>query len=858
MMKKTGPALIPTLFLLAALSLTGCGEKQAAAPVPVPEPVVEAVELPPVEAPALDEGLIAYVSGIVDISDGSDWFPAEIGDMITIADTIKTGADSSCEIQFGTTAVIHLKENTEISVSRISLTPESNKVGLDMVAGSVLAKVQKLAEKDSFSVRTSNTVCGVRGTEFSVSEEPGQQTVLAVKEGSIAVLPPELDVEALKEQVAGKGETAQAVIDQILAEAPRVEANQEMALTEEYLEETREITETVTKAVTEIAEAKDAAEAEAKTEQLAAATIASTKDLAIKTAPAAAISAEKAEALKQTDKMKILDIPVAASREDKATQPQIQLYKVGIKVQPADARIVLNGESTARGNFSALYEAGTNLSFSIEREGYAPYNLPVSVSPEDAKLYTIQLAALVIEQKPAESAPETTAPEEVPEAAGEKSPAIEKTVETTSETAEPVAEAAQPEAAVAEEAEIEEAPKRVPVRISALPADASIIINGAAAQTGSFETEALPGTELSVKISRRGFEDQTLQLTTGETALDQEVRLKGKPLIFSQSAGRETIRGIAAGGTIIVASDAAGTLSAADLTGRKLWTLETPNKPNENSAPVIIQGKAYFSGSKALIVADLASGNTVQSVELDGNRSHVFGRKVAEFNRQVLYPSNSALELFSPSSGSFSSFAAIPGEGSKMSPGIYQGSVLIADQEGNFLIIKDGTVQASIATDAVMPVALAVSVKGNKAVFSGRKGNVVCIDLSSQSVLWQQKISDENVSVTADIALGSRGAYIFGRDGAIYGLNLNDGSSLFAPIRGASAPPLYLPGKDQIVYGTGDNKLIFAAAATGKTIKSLAIQSTVSSRPALIPGDSLIAVGTRQGQLLLIEPAGIQ
>ncbi len=852
-MKIIRSALIQFSLLLVAVTIFSCGAKQAAAPTPapVPEPVVAAVELPPVEAPALDEGLIAYVSGIVDITDGTDWFPAEIGDMITIEDRIKTGPDSSCEIQFGTTAVIHLKENTEISVSRISLTPESNKVGLNMVAGSVLAKVQKLAEKDSFSVRTSNTVCGVRGTEFSVSEEPGQKTVLAVKEGSVAVLPPELDVEVLKEQVAGKGETAQAVIDQILAEAPKVEANQEMALTEEYLEETREIAKTVTKAVSEIAEAKDATEAEAKTRQLAAATVASTKDLAMRTAPAAAISTEKAEALKQTDKMKILDIPVAATREDKATQPRIQLYKVGIKVQPSDARIILNGESAATGNFSALYEAGTSLSFSIEREGYAPYSLPLSVSPDDEKLYTIQLAALVIEQTPEKAAPEAATPAPaVPEAEKEESPEEESASLTTNPETEETVETAVVEA--------EEVPRPVPVRITTLPVDALISINGAAAQKGSITTEALPGSELSVSVSRRGFTGKTAQLTIGETPVEQTVNLQGQPLLFSLPMGKDTIRGIAASKDLIVLSNAGGTLSAADVSGNKLWTLETPNKPNENSIPVMIDGNTYFSGAKTLIVVDSHSGNTVQSVELDSNRSHLFGRKVTSLKRQVLYPSNNTLEVFNPAAGNFTSFASIPGEGSKMSPGIYGNSVLIADQQGSFLIFENGTVQTTIPTGAVQPVALAVSVNGSRAVFSGRKGTVVCIDLTSRTVLWEQKLSDENVSVTSDIALGNRGAYVFGRDGAIYGLDLDSGSSLFAPIRGASAPPLYLAGQDQIVYGTGDNKLIFAAAATGKTVKSLTIESTVSSRPVLIPGDTLIAVGTRQGQLLLIEPAGIQ
>ena len=221
----------------------------------------------------------------------------------------------------------------------------------------------------------------------------------------------------LKEQIADKGENAEAAIDQLLADAPKVEANQEMAVNDAFVEETRVIVESVTRAVAQIAGAKDSAEAEQKTRDLTAAAAASSQTLAAKTAPVEAISEQKAAALKQTDKMKILDIPVAATKEDKAVLPALRLYKVGIKVQPSDARISLNGEGAATGNFSALYEEGTNLSFTFEREGYAPYSLPVAVNPDAAKLYTIQLAALRTEPvpEPEKPAPLAEAPKETPE-----------------------------------------------------------------------------------------------------------------------------------------------------------------------------------------------------------------------------------------------------------------------------------------------------------------------------------------------------------------------------------------------------------------------------------------------------------
>ena len=69
-----------------------------------------------------------------------------------------------------------------------------------------------------------------------------------------------------------------------------------------------------------------------------------------------------------------------------------------------------------------------------------------------------------------------------------------------------------------------------------------------------------------------------------------------------------------------------------------------------------------------------------------------------------------------------------------MSPGIYRDMILIADQEGTFLMIgAGGRLETSIPTGALQPLAQAVSVHGDRAVFSGRRGDVVCLDLQKKS-----------------------------------------------------------------------------------------------------------------------------
>ena len=849
-MKKT-KILFPTAILALSLAfLAGCGANPTA-PVPAaaPEAEVSQTDLAPVEAPTVDEGLIAFVTGIVDISDESGWFPAEIGDFITPANSIRTGADSSCEIQFGTTAVIRLEENSEIDISRINLTPEASKVGLEMVAGSVLAKVQKLSKDDSFSVRTQSAVCGVRGTEFSVTTSEGNKTVFAVKEGSVAVLPPDLDIESLKEQVSGKSDSATAAIDQLLESAPRVEADQEMAVDESFAEETREASESVTRAVQEIAAAGNAAQVEEKSRTLVSTAADSTRTIAERTAPAAPISTEKAESLKQTDKMKILDIPVAATRESRAEQPELKLYKIGLKVEPADARITIDGQSVGAGTFSALFEEGREMEIVVERDGFAPYRLPVAVTPDSAKLYTVRLAALQLQQ-------ETPAPDPIPEKEAEPQAADEESDLSIEQPVEEpaMAEAAEEDAAAAAAEEAVE-PEPVAVLITARPQDARIAIDGGPSGRGSLRTEALPGSKLAVTVERRGFAGTGLTLTVGEAPLSQEIVLDPQPVVFDRKALAEGAVGLAAAGNTLVVSSARGVVTALNRNGGEIWSIETVNSPNENSAPVIIGNRVYFSGAKELVIAGLRSGEVVGRIALDASHSHLFGRRVVPFGEQVLFPSNNAIEFVNPASAQFRPYVSIEGAGSRMTPGVADGRTMIATQEGLFAVFgSDGNLVGEVWTKAVQPVALAVSVFRDSAVFAGRRGDVAAINLRDISVRWERALSDDSVSVASDLAVGPEGIYAFGRGGAIYGLAWQDGGELFTPIRGASTPPGYNAGS--LVYGTRDGKLIIASAADGATRKSFTLGEQATTRPVFI--DGMIAVGTKSGRVVLIEPEGIR
>ena len=846
-----------------------CGkEEQAASPTPEPEiqepaeAVTETEDLAPVEAPEYDEGLITFFSGDVFVLDGGEWWEIAIGDVLLKDDVLKTEASSYCEIQFGDTAVVRVQENTQVSIQNVALTPGEANVNVGMKNGSVLAKVKKLGGDDSVKIQTQTAVCGVRGTEFSVTADEERGTNLAVKEGAVAVLPSSVDVDSLKEKVGKDNEELIQLIEELEETAAVVGANQEIDVDQSAMKETEETAKLIEEVVEEIVETAKAEEQTAG--ETAAAeeekppvirrvdpaklanlrnAIAKTKtEVAAKVAPPKEISIENSEKLREIDRMRILAIspgPSKPAEDGGAAEEKVKLIKISLQIEPKEARIQLNGEAAGKGKFSGIYTEGETLSFLVSSEGYKDHSLDISVSEETGKLYKIQLAKLPKEEpaeEPAESAEAAPEKEEKPAETAEAEPD-----EGPSETA-----------AAAVKAEKEE-PKIVtfPVTIQTVPGNAEITVNGTKAGTGTFRRSYEEGTKLDVAVQQRGYNPEAFTLTVGKTAINRRVALKVKTIQFdlTLSAGQIVGTVVSAGG-MLYAADSGGTVSSADAEGRKRWSFTTANAPNENSYPVPVGGNIYFTGSKELVIANAANGAVVSRVPLDAQAAHLFGRRVVPSNAGILLPTNESIRIINAANGAASGEIPVP-KGSRMTPAVWNNKIVIADQQGSLLVLNPNSknpVEAEISTAAVQPVALAPAIYGNKAVFSGRKGTVVCIDLSSKQVLWEKKLPG-GASVFTDIACNGSGVYAYAK-GTIYALNFNTGADLFAPVSGASSPPLC--AGNNIVYGAG-RQLVIRNAANGSVVKSIAVPGgNISTKPHR-EGENYI-VGTEGGHLLYIHP----
>ncbi len=91
--------------------------------------------------------------------------PSALGLRVQEGDLIQTSADTFLEIQLiPSGSVLKLAENTSFILRAMGGSGEEN--AFKLVYGRVRAKVNKLSGTESFSIRSGQTIAGVRGTDF--------------------------------------------------------------------------------------------------------------------------------------------------------------------------------------------------------------------------------------------------------------------------------------------------------------------------------------------------------------------------------------------------------------------------------------------------------------------------------------------------------------------------------------------------------------------------------------------------------------------------------------------------------------------------------------------------------------------
>lgn len=308
------------------------------------EPETVAVEQS--QVPLTSNSVISFLSGEVLLKHHGqeEWIWADIGQPLVQGDSIQTGPDGYCEIQLGGISIIRVVENTNFSLATLYEQEDRRDIELDLEQGTIACKVNKLLNSDSFEVEIPTAACGIRGTQFLVSFTPGEETLLAVQEGSVSFLP-----------------KASAEAEPIQEDILLVEPGQEISLSQEdyqevtsLLQESEESTEIVDQVVSILRE---------EVQELAP---------------------ENEEVMKGLEEEEILSIA------DEAEEEAPQMVQLSLFAEPATASLLVNGQPLI-GSFQAVVPMGYEIALQAEAPGYYPLEELYTVDQQDQQSFEVRL-----------------------------------------------------------------------------------------------------------------------------------------------------------------------------------------------------------------------------------------------------------------------------------------------------------------------------------------------------------------------------------------------------------------------------------------------------------------------------------
>ncbi len=715
---------------------------------------------------------------------------AEIGMLLNPEDRIVVGQDSYCEIQFGNLAVTRIQADSDVVIGSLSPAGAPDGATVALTVGSVVSKVRKTVEGESFQVRTRAVTCGVRGTRFAVSSADTGDTTLAVSEGTVAVTPPTDQVKEMEAEAQKVGPDATQAVDKVAKSLPMVTAGYQLVITKKEADAMTEKVQTVAENLKAVAAAPEA-EKQQKVTALAQSADTATRTMPAAVPVAATLDPQSQDLLKHADTMEIKPLP--APPASTATAEQTTAAAPAQPKEQANPPTVAAKPATAPATAPAAVAAPAPVP--------APAAAPPATPPQT-------------QQKPVETPKVAAAP-----------PAATKPAPVPTGT----------------------------LSFSVSPSDATVRVDGKRL-AGSGSPEFPAGTSVTITVERAGFSGTTMKRVVGQGANTVSVALEPRPIERMIAVGSSGIvGGEADGGGVAYVAGANGGISAVQPDGRVLWTASTSNTGNSSSIPVAGGGYAALSGTQEFAVFNSATGAAVYRMTLNGSTAHPFGQRAAFANGLFYYPDTTGISIIDPRQKAVTGQIAVP-SGIWMTPAVVRGTLYAVNQQGSLYEINLGTskITSTIPTQALQPVGSTVTIHGDLAAFAGRRGTVVCVNLTSGSVAWQHDLGSSGGSVYSDILAGASDAFVYAGS-QIHALSWKDGSPSRAPITDAATPPALVGG--MLVYGATDGTLAVVSASSGKELYRLPLDAKPSGRPVV--DERRILVPTASGSVVVVNADGL-
>jgi hypothetical protein len=168
--------------------------------------------------------VVTYASPDSMIVRGATNLTASIGTVLKEKDVIQTG-QGPLDLQTTSGAIIRVRPYTRLE---LAVLLSNQTVHIDLKSGSMSARVRRASADENFLVSTPTAIAGVRGTQFTVSEDPETGAQVTVIDGKVAMSPrtgdsPATTVSTEQEIVLEAAEQGQVTDDRDTVEKQTVE-----------------------------------------------------------------------------------------------------------------------------------------------------------------------------------------------------------------------------------------------------------------------------------------------------------------------------------------------------------------------------------------------------------------------------------------------------------------------------------------------------------------------------------------------------------------------------------------------------------------------------------------------------------
>lgn len=321
------------------------------------------------------DAVITFISGEAEVLSGGTAREALIGEKVRPGDRVQTLDDSYLEILVDRSAVIRLESNTDFSIEKLSEKDGKTESGFSLLSGSVISKVEKIIGNDEFSIKTPTAAFGVRGTEFLVTSD-NTASVVAVKSGSIKLVPyPEL-VEEIRKKSGGRYEDADSFADSIEKYFPLVRAGNELAFSVDG-------EALLFSSIKNVSEMIDQAKEGRITEESLAGEILNAS------ASAAAEADRLGREIRAIDEANLEKLRITDTMEIRSAEEALK--EIVIKTEPAGAAIYFDSSFVGFSSVSALLSPDRAVTVTVSAEGYVTFEKELLVSEITGKPLVITL-----------------------------------------------------------------------------------------------------------------------------------------------------------------------------------------------------------------------------------------------------------------------------------------------------------------------------------------------------------------------------------------------------------------------------------------------------------------------------------